>query len=64
MICVNNFLNYLIDYPYRSYQILYLLHFIYYTTSRRSLKQEGVYVTSLSCEHMLLIYSLRTLACK
>ena len=29
-----------------------------------SLKQEGVYVTSRSCEHMLLTYSLRTLACK
>jgi hypothetical protein len=49
---------------FTSCQMLYLLHFIYCTTSGRSLKQEGVYVTSHSCKNILLTDSLRTLVCK
>ena len=39
-------------------------HFIYCRTSRWSLKQEGLYVTSRSIKHTFSTYSLRKLACK
>ena len=64
MICVNNSL--LIWYNIHIDLVRYFIYyiFIHCTTSGRSLKQEGVYVTSFSYEHILLTFSLRTLACK
>jgi hypothetical protein len=63
MICVNSFHFCLIA---RHLDIVryFISALVYCETSGQSLKQEGVYVTSLSCMHTDVTYSLRTLACK
>jgi hypothetical protein len=62
MICVDSF-HFCLIARHLDIVIYFISALVYCETSRQSLKQEGVYVTSRSCTPDVT-YSLRTLACK